>query len=358
MSAIDTGRRSQRYFEIGQMFRSKPKTAAKWMVRISSGELSDRDRRDLEKWLAQKPENKRDLERSRQLWSLSAQLRNSPEARSLLERDQAFEGSKGWLVNGSLSRYLVPAAAVATVILVAFLTLPQIGQFFSFSRIATDGGATTARGEIASYTLPDGSTLTLGAASAARIAFNDKQRIVYLSGGEGFFDVKHNPDRPFIVVAGKKRVVVTGTKFNIDYFPEESAMEVAVVEGLVNVTFPAPNAGPKTMPIRQNEVVQFPANGSAVRRLMSAARASAWREGKLYFDDAQLSEALASMNRYFPKPLIVSSPEMGKRTVTGMFRAGDLNAVLVSLNDLYGLKGKELADRWLLIQDSKVARPN
>ncbi|MDB5739930.1 MAG: hypothetical protein JWP16_970 [Alphaproteobacteria bacterium] len=340
------------------MFRSKPKTAAEWMVRISSGELSDRDRRDLEKWLALKPENKKDLERSRQLWSFSAQLRNSPAARSLLERNEASEGSKDWLVFGSLKRYLVPAAAAAAVIVAVFLSLPQIGQFFSSSRIAADGGATTARGEIASYTLPDGSTLTLGAASTARIAFNDKQRIVYLSGGEGFFDVKHNPARPFIVVAGKKRVVVTGTKFNIDYFPKESAMQVAVVEGLVNVTFPAPNAGPRTMPLRQNEVVQFPANGSAVRRFMTATHASAWREGQLYFDDAELSEALASVNRYFPKPLVVSNPEMGKRTVTGMFRAGDVHAVLVSLNDLYGFKGKELADKWLLVQDSKAARPN
>jgi transmembrane sensor len=340
------------------MFRSTPKTAAEWMVRISSGELSGRDGRALEKWLALKPENRSDLERSRKLWSLSAELRNSPRARSLLQSDQAANTSKGGPVNGSLSRYLAPAVAAAAVILAAFLALPQIGQFLPTSRIAADGGATTARGEIANYTLPDGSTLTLGAASSARIAFNDKQRIIYLNKGEGFFDVKHNPDRPFIVVAGKKRVIVTGTKFNVDYLPRNSAMEVAVVEGLVNVSFPAQNAGQKTMPIKQNEVVRFPANGSVVRRPMSAARVAAWREGKLYFDDAELSEVLAGANRYFPKPVMVSSPEMGKRTVTGMFRAGDLTAVLTSLNDLYGLKGKELADRWVLIQDSKVSRPN
>lgn len=340
------------------MFRSKPKTAAEWMVRISAGELSVRDARDLETWLGQRPENRRDLERSRTLWGLSAQLRDSPKARSLLQGDLAAKGSKGWLVGSPRRRYLAPVAAAAAVILVAFLALPRIEQFLPLSRIAADGGAATARGQIANYTLPDGSTLTLGAASSARIAFNDKRRIVYLSGGEGFFDVKHNADRPFIVVAGKKRVVVTGTKFNIDYFPKNSAMEVAVVEGLVNVTFPASNAGQKTMPIKQNEVVRFPANGSVVRRPMSAARASAWREGKLYFDDAELSEVLAGTNRYFPKPVMVSSPDMGKRTVTGMFRAGDLTAVLTSLNDLYGLKGKELADRWVLIQDSKVSRPN
>ncbi len=338
------------------MFRSRPKTAPEWMIRISSGKLSGRDERDLEKWLAQKPENKRALERSRQLWSLSAQLRNSPTAQSLLERDE-ISSAKGWLAGNTLKRYFAPAAAAAAVILVSFLFLPQIERFLASSRIAADG-ATTARGEIANYALPDGSTLTLDAASTVRIAFNDKQRIVYLSGGEGFFDVKHNPDRPFIVVAGKKRVVVAGTKFNVDYFPKESDMEVAVVEGLVNVTFPTPNAGSRTMPIKQDEVVQFPANGSTIRRPMSAAHASAWREGKLYFDNAQLSEVLASVNRYSKKPLTVSNPEMGKLTVTGMFRAGDLNAVLLSLNDLYGLKGQELADRWLLTQDSKISRPN
>ena len=230
-------------------------------------------------------------------------------------------------------------------------------RLFSSSRIAADG-VTTARGEIANYTLPDGSTLTLDAASSVRIAFSDKQRVVYLSGGEGFFDVKHNPARPFIVVAGKKRVVVAGTKFNVDYFPKERDMEVAVVEGLVNVTFPTSGAGDRTVPIKQNEVVMFPASGSTIRRPISAVHASAWREGKLYFDDAQLSEVLTSVNRHLQKPLVVSNPEMGKRTVTGMFQAGDLNAVLMSLNDLYGLKGRELSDRWLLVQDPKMAQPD
>lgn len=337
------------------MFRSTPKTAAEWMVRISSGKLSGADQRDLERWLEQKPENKTDLERSRQLWWLSAQLRDSPAAQALLERDDVAEGPKPWLGNLAFNRYF--AAAAAAVILVSFFALPRMERFFSSSRIAADG-VTTARGEIANYALPDGSTLTLDAASSVRIAFTDKERVVYLSGGEGFFDVKHNPARPFIVVAGKKRVVVAGTKFNVDYFPKERDMEVAVVEGLVNVTFPTPGAGDRTVPIKQDEVVMFPANGSTIRRPISAARASAWREGKLYFDDAQLSEVLASVNRYFQKPLVVSNPGMGKRTVTGMFQAGDLNAVLMSLNDLYGLKGKELSDRWLLIQDPKISQPN
>ena len=337
------------------MFRSRPKTAAEWMVRISSGKLSGADQRDLERWLEQKPENKTDLERSRQMWRLSMQLRDSPTAQALLERDDPAESSKPWLADRTFNRYFV--VAVSAVILVSFLALPRIERFFSASRIAADG-VTTARGEIANYALPDGSTLTLDAASSVRIAFSDKQRVVYLSGGEGFFDVKHNPNRPFIVVAGKKRVVVAGTKFNVDYFPKERDMEVAVVEGLVNVTFPTPSAGDKTVPIKQSEVVLFPANGSTIRRPISAARASAWREGKLYFDDAQLNEVLASVNRHFQKPLVVSNPEMGKRTVTGMFRAGDLNAVLMSLNELYGLKGRELADRWLLVQDSKISQPN
>jgi len=336
------------------MLRSKPKTAAEWMVRISAGQLSGTDQRDLDQWLEQKPENKAELEKSRQLWRLSAQLRDSPMAQALLERDDLAEHPKVWRGAGALHRYALPIAAAA-VILVALVALPQIERFFS--RNSADA-ITTARGEIGNYTLPDGSTLTLDAATSVRIAFSDKERVVYLDRGEGFFDVKHNPARPFIVVAGNKRVVVAGTKFNVDYFPKERDMEVAVVEGLVNVTFPTPHAGNSIMPIKQKEVVQFPANGSTIRRPISAAHASAWREGKLYFDDAQLGEVLASVNRHLEKPIVVSNPEMGRRTVTGMFKAGDRNAVLLSLNDLYGLKGKELADRWLLVQDSKASQPN
>lgn len=338
------------------MFRSIPKTATEWMVRISSGELSGRDRRNLEKWLAQKPENQRDLEKSRQLWSLSAQLRSSPTARSLLDRDEAVEGSRTRPGSRFAIQYLVPTAAIAVALVAAVLLRPQITQLLSAPRTVMQEAA-TARGQVGSYTLPDGSTLTLGAASSVRIAFNDKERVVYLSGGEGFFDVRHTPDRPFIVVAGQKRVVVTGTKFNVDFLPKENTIEVAVVEGLVNVTSPSVSAGSKTRPVKQNEVYQFSSDGSAVRRPISAAHASAWREGKLYFDNVRLSEVLANLNRYSAKPVMIGNADMGKLTVTGMFPAGDLHAVLVSLNALYGLKGVEHEDRWVLLPDANASPP-
>jgi transmembrane sensor len=340
------------------MFSDKPKNAAEWMVRISAGKLSDQDQRSLEIWLAQKPENKAALEKARQLWSLSAQLRNSATARSLLASAESPSPSQRVFTHRTFGRYLATAAAAAAAIVVIFSGLPRIEQFLSSPKVLRNGGAATSRGENANYTLADGSRLTLSAATTVRIAFNDKERIVFLTGGEGFFDVKHNPDRPFIVIAGKRRVVVAGTKFNVDYLPDQSDMAVAVVEGLVNVTYPTARAGNQTIPIKQDAVIQFPANGSAVRRPISPARASAWREGKLYFDDAPLSEVLASVNRYSSKPLMVSNPEMQKLTVTGMFRAGDLKAVLMSLNDLYGVKSKELADRWLLTPDSNPASPN
>lgn len=207
--------------------------------------------------------------------------------------------------------------------------------------------------------MPDDSVLTLAAASSVRISFTRKQRLVFLDRGEGFFDVRHIPGRPFIVTTGNKRVVVTGTKFNVDYHQSERAIEVAVIEGRINVISHKQEHGKKDVTsVGTHEVFLFPASGSAIREPLSAEHACAWRMRKLYFDDATLKDVLSSVNRYFQKPLVVRDPQMEKLTISGMFQAGDIKSVLLSLNDLYGLKGYETRDKWLLVQDKQPVRYN
>src|SRR5262249_27512759 len=81
--------------------------------------------------------------------------------------------------------------------------------------------------------LPDGSRVTLGAHSEIEQRFSANERRVVLTGGEAFFEVTHNPPRPFFVEAGQANVRVTGTKFNVSQ--RQSGVAVAVLEGEVHV---------------------------------------------------------------------------------------------------------------------------
>lgn len=83
-------------------------------------------------------------------------------------------------------------------------------------------------------TLPDGSSVVLHAGSKLEYptVFAGKTREVRLSG-EAYFDIFHNPDKPFIIHTGALRTTVLGTAFNIK--SDEKRVVVSVTRGKVKV---------------------------------------------------------------------------------------------------------------------------
>src|SRR5882757_576539 len=86
--------------------------------------------------------------------------------------------------------------------------------------------------------LPDGSKLWLNAGAKVKYAenFSNGRRELTLEG-EAFFDVKHDPDHPFIIHTGKLDVKVLGTSFNIKAYPNDSTMETTLIKGKVEIDF-------------------------------------------------------------------------------------------------------------------------
>ncbi|RAV98143.1 FecR family protein [Pseudochryseolinea flava] len=85
--------------------------------------------------------------------------------------------------------------------------------------------------------LQDGSTVVLAAKSAFKYKANyldDSTRNVYLSG-EAFFDVAHNPYKPFIVHSDELFVKVLGTSFRVSAQANTPSFLVAVKTGKVSV---------------------------------------------------------------------------------------------------------------------------
>src|SRR5690606_21381322 len=87
-------------------------------------------------------------------------------------------------------------------------------------------------------TLADGSIITLNSFATLRYAqeARTKQRIAMLDEGEVFFNVKSDPNRPFIVQSGAVTIRVLGTSFHVKRVGDET--EVIVESGHVKVTGP------------------------------------------------------------------------------------------------------------------------
>ena len=84
------------------------------------------------------------------------------------------------------------------------------------------------------WRLSDSTEVTLTPNSSLTISgnFNNSERKVYLVG-EAFFNVAHNPDKPFYVYANTVVTKVVGTSFNVETKPGEKNITVAVKTGKV-----------------------------------------------------------------------------------------------------------------------------
>lgn len=113
-------------------------------------------------------------------------------------------------------------------------------SYLSFSKPATSvsyNTVSTPNGGMYKLVLSDGTKVWLGAASSLKYpaSFAGSERKVELTG-EAYFEVFHNSKMPFSVVANKVTVEDIGTHFNINAYPEESAIKTTLVEGAVKVS--------------------------------------------------------------------------------------------------------------------------
>lgn len=110
----------------------------------------------------------------------------------------------------------------------------------------TRGGAVVAKDMIRkvnttpgniTFSLPDGSSVMLAPKTVIEYPakFTGETRKVILSG-KAFFDVKRNPEMPFLVYTGEIVTKVLGTSFWVDDSDQNKSVEVSVVSGKVSVS--------------------------------------------------------------------------------------------------------------------------
>jgi transmembrane sensor len=316
-------------------FRRQPSTAAEWIARMHSGTMSAADRAAMSKWLASRPEHRREYERTAAAWELAQDLGSSAVAKHYLAARPTE-----WRAARSRPRVMgfgFAAAGLAAAML-ALVVLPGRGVH------------ATGPGQIETIALDDGSVVWLNADSRVRVEFTAPFRRVVLERGEAFFKVAHDTSRPFVVEAEPRRIVVTGTEFDVRRAPD--AVEVSVAEGHVKVETPSVGTGqpqPVTALIA-GEDAHFPTGAivPAVLHGTVAQHKGAWREGKIYLDDTQLGAALDEINRYSPTKLVLADESLRRQPISGDFRTGDTEAVLFSLHALFKLEARREPGRIVL----------
>ena len=204
-----------------------------------------------------------------------------------------------------------------------------------------------ALGETLVQPLADGSRATLASGSAIEVAISHRQRRVELLRGETIFAVAKDPERPFVVVAGRHDVIAVGTRFSVRR--DADALRVVVTEGVVRLEGSEGSGGPSAL-LPAGSVALVDDEGVLVRS-MSPADADhllEWRDGLLSFRDTPLSEAAAEFNRYNARKLVVADPGAGALRIGGSFRWDNLDGFVRLLEAGFPVRAETDGDRIVL----------
>jgi ferric-dicitrate binding protein FerR (iron transport regulator) len=183
----------------------------------------------------------------------------------------------------------------------------------------------TGYGEMSNVTLSDGSNVKMNAGS--KICFNEvfsgKTREVNLNG-QAFFDVAKNKEKPFVIKAGKVKVTVLGTAFDVKSYDDDEYACITVLRGRVKVNSPTTE-----YVITPNEqVIFFKSTGELVKREVNAENFLKWLQQKLYFEKTPVPEMLHQLERWYNVKFKVNDPEILSKTVTGEYVNNNLKSVL------------------------------
>jgi len=328
--------------------------ASEWIARLNGDDVSAEDRARFEAWRSRHPLNARSYEELSATWQRFASA--GPLVRAVSFAQSMNEAAAGGSSRAKPQRRWAFGAATALATIVA------IG-WFSYNRLGPGTLFSTAIGEQASVSLPDGSTLELNSNSFARVDYSKASRVIHLDRGEAFFKVAHDPQRPFWVVGGGSWVRAVGTAFNV--YVHSASVEVIVSEGTVKVG-PAEalrgrapsdeviaNTAASVLTVGQRADLQGAA--TATRQLSPAEvqRSVSWREGTVYFENQPLSDVIGELGRYTSLELIVKDDALRRLPVGGTFKANPAGAeaLLTMLERGFGLRVNREGDRVYIEQE-------
>ena len=290
------------------------------------GKLSPQETAAFERWMNQSEENLKMVSDFKSIWQVSEEG----------EKPIDFQQEKEWI---RLQDFLQTEAVRVPVVALhtrsyALKIAAGIAFFLIFSALLyrTVFTSTEIIQETTSHAahiiLPDGSEVWL----------NENSRVTYQSDfiddrdltlkGEGFFEVKPNPEKPFVIHAEGTQIKVLGTSFNVKAYEKERLTEVFVVAGKVDFSF-----------VNKNIVLTPGSHGTFNKNDQTLKSENeellnimAWKDKRLIFKKTPLREVVKTLRSYFKTDIQIKNEELLKCRFTSSFNNPTLLEVMETIS--------------------------
>ncbi|MYA16071.1 MAG: DUF4974 domain-containing protein [Gammaproteobacteria bacterium] len=324
--------------------------ASCWVLKLDDGPLSASDEAALGAWLDEHARHRELLLEVADVWDKTDALGRLAD---LFPRDAAADRVSRRPRHWRWAQGLAVASGLAVLVVTGVLlltpgadTTPPTPE----GAIVTSAAYETAIGGQKTALLPDGSEVVLNTNSQLAVTFTPSARVLRLARGEILVRVAEDRVRPLSVVAGDRIIQAVGTVFVVE-ITDERKVELMVSEGTVVIGIQPPATSPGVGDLLDNapwppvlslaegnvvsagEAVTLSAT-DPVKRTVSADDVEvrlSWEEGRLIFRSEPLEKALQEVERYTTVEFVFLDESLRTRTLSGRFRAGDVEALLLSL---------------------------
>lgn len=300
--------------------------AVAWHTHLHESDLSTTA--EFEVWLKD-PENSHAWGRTIAVWDFLGSQAKQPE--TVAVRTAALTAVQRAMAQRRPSwnwRRPVLAAAAAILFMIAGL------QGYSWLQRPVEFA--TGFGERRIVRLEDGSRVSLDSDSEVTVRYSRHARELHLLKGQARFDVARDVERPFSVIARDRKVVATGTAFNIDLTQPKVA--VTLIEGHVVVLDARGDVEPNALrqqaqqarqvELRAGQELVAAIDQAPVVRAANIQAVTAWVSGQLIFSNEALSEVVARVNHYSATPIVIADSKLANERVSGVFNIGDVPGFL------------------------------
>lgn len=210
---------------------------------------------------------------------------------------------------------------------------PPVSDFINFQN---------DQAKMAIHELPDGSTVWMHAGAEIRYpkVFASGSREITFTG-EGFFDISHDKNRPFLIRSGEMQIKVLGTRFNVKAREKQKVLEVAVVSGSVSVSA-AGEGNPSNEIILKPKQKAFFETGSkrlTFIKMPVQVKKEIFEPVTIVFEETPLSSVVRQLEQKFETHIHLINPDMNRCKLTADFEQQSLPSILellcVSLDASY-----------------------
>lgn len=332
--------------------------ASLWIARLDRG-LSGDETRDLRLWLSQNSRHRECLLEMAELWDRMDSL-------SVLSElfDPPAQSARGkWFGLGAATVVAASVLFVVTALGLFAPLMPWNGAEQAPAVAASTQNNTvyeTGVGAHSTVNLPDGTRMLLNTDTLVSVTYSEDERLLELSRGELHVEVEHDPSRPLRVNAAGKVVEAVGTAFNV-YLLDDEDVDVIVTEGVVHVKSALKDAinEPVQELIKGQKLsirAQQPKYIGSIDKTHIEDRLS-WRDGNLVFRGETLQEALLEVSRYTTLDFKVSDPEIAQVRIAGLYKAGDVDGLLLALRENFNIQHHRIGDGTVVLSSMTSTTP-